>query len=268
LFICLLSEEDFIEQHTWLENELSTTTKTWKVVFFHKPFFTTGSHANDMNAYRNTWWKAFDDYGVDLVIGAHTHYYLRSKPINLNVSSTSAVSEYGSEAGQGRLQVVAGRYGAPAASTGNAWFIEENENVLNYSKFEIDDNELELNTYNMAGAIIDNLTISKPITGIGDLESKNIPGISLDQNFPNPFNSSTTIGYFLPKSSYVILKIFSLSGQEIEILADGFQSGGKHQIKWQPKGLSSGTYYYRLEVSNSSNSKQKFVETKILIYQQ
>lgn len=39
LFICLLSEEDFSAQHTWLVNELSTTTKTWKIVFFHKPFF-------------------------------------------------------------------------------------------------------------------------------------------------------------------------------------------------------------------------------------
>lgn len=161
LFLCLLSESDFSTQHTWLVNELSTSTKTWKVVFFHKPFFATGSHANEMNDYRSTWWKAFDDYGVDVVLNGHVHYYLRTKPVNFNISDTTPVDEYGSEAGQGRLQIIAGSYGAPLYSTGSGWFIEENLSTMNYTKFEINDYTLYMDAYNMSGALIDNVSIIK-----------------------------------------------------------------------------------------------------------
>jgi hypothetical protein len=56
LFICLLTQEDYSTQYTWVLNQLSTTTKKWKVIFFHKPFFTTGGHVDDMTSYRSTWW--------------------------------------------------------------------------------------------------------------------------------------------------------------------------------------------------------------------
>ena len=161
LFICLLSEQEYMTQHTWLVNELSTSLKTWKVVFFHKPFFTTGDHANDMNSYLETWWKAFDDYGVDVVLGGHTHYYLRSKPINLNVSSAFAVAKYGSSVGQGRLQIVSGSYGAPRTDIGNGWYIEENVSAMNYTKFEINDNTLLMRAYDMFGSLIDSVAIVK-----------------------------------------------------------------------------------------------------------
>lgn len=267
-FICLLTEEDFGTQYAWLLNELETTTKTWKIVFFHKPFFTTGSHSNDMNLDRSTWWKALDDYGVDVVLGGHTHYYLRTKPINLNVSTNSAVSEYGSNPGQGRLQIVAGSYGAPRSSTGNGWFIEKNLSTMNYTKFEINDNVLEMNAYNMSGVLIDNVTITKEFTGIEDLEAKTPLRFSLEQNLPNPFNTSTTFTYSLPKADYVTLKIYSVSGREIETAVSEFQVIGEHQINWQPKGLPNGVYFYRLEVGNpSTGSTQRFFKAKKLIFQ-
>ena len=108
-----------------------------------------------MTPYRSTWWKAFDDYGVDVVLGAHTHFYLRSKPINLNISNTSPVDEYGSKPGQGRLQVVSGSLGAPFTDVGTDWFVEKNVSTMNYTKFFIDDNILKMISYNMSGTIID-----------------------------------------------------------------------------------------------------------------
>lgn len=267
LFICLLTQNNFSVQHTWLLNELSTTTKKWKVIFFHKPFFTTGSHVDDMTSYRSTWWKAFDDYGVDVILNGHTHYYLRSKPINLNVSSTSAVAEYGSKPGQGRLQVVAGSLGAPLSSTGSAWFIEKNLSTMNYSKFLINDNILKMITYNTSGTLIDSLTINKQITTeILDLETEQVMGFILNQNYPNPFSVTTTIMYHLPTPNKITLKILDITGKEIETLVQGFQSAGDYQINWQPNGLQSGIYFYRLEAVNASaGSVQRFSETKKLI---
>lgn len=254
LFICLLSQEDFSTQQTWLLNKLSTTTKTWKIVFFHKPFFTTGSHMTEMNSYRNTWWKAFDDYGVDVVLGGHTHYYLRSKPVNLNISTTSPVAEYGSNPGQGRLQIVAGSYGAPLTATGTGWFIEQNKSIMNYAKFEINDSVLTMNAYNMTGTLIDNVTIAKKTaTGIRDLKTKIPDTFILNQNFPNPFNSSTTINYRLPKSNDVTLKIYNISAQEVATLHMGYQTAGDHEVRWTANASPSGLYFCRLQAGEYSD---------------
>jgi hypothetical protein len=89
---------------------------------------------------------------------------------------------------------------------------------------------------------------------VGHLPSKFI----LYQNYPNPFNPSTTIKYYLYKSSNVQLSIYNLSGQKIEILVDEFQTSGEHKIYWQPKGLSSGIYFYKYQAD-------EFTETKKLI---
>ncbi len=119
-----------------------------------------------MIPYRSTWWKAFDDYGVDVVLGAHTHFYLRTKPINLNISNTSPVAEYGSKPGQGRLQVVTGSIGAPLyhGTPGAEWFVEKNLSTMNYTKFFINDDILKMIAYDMSGTIIDSVTINKQIT--------------------------------------------------------------------------------------------------------
>jgi hypothetical protein len=221
-----------------------------------------------MNSYRNTWWKAFDDYGVDVILNGHTHYYLRTKPINLNVSTASAVDEYGSDPGQGRLQVIAGSYGAPVSSTGNAWFIEENKSVIHYTKFEINDNVLDMSAYDMSGTLIDNVSISKELTALLNMDMFRPNDQPFIQNFPNPFKSHTTINYYLKNSDIVSVKIFNLTGQQIISLVDGFQNQGVHQINWYPIGLASGTYICRLELRNPfSGNGHKLIFTKKLIYQ-
>ncbi len=259
LFICLLSEEDFATQHIWLLDQLSSTAKTWKIVFFHKPFFTTGSHVDDMTAYRDTWWQAFDDYGVDVVLGAHVHYYLRSKPINLNVSSTAAVAEYGSEPGEGRLQIISGSYGAPLYDVGTGWFIEENISTMNYAKFEINDNVLTMNAYNMVGSLLDNVTLSKNPAGIHEPEATIISEFRLSQNYPNPFNPTTTIRYSLNQTSAINLSIYDVTGRLIKMLGNTQQSPGAHSVHWngiddQGSPVNTGVYFCRLEVGALSQT--------------
>ena len=84
--------------------------------------------------------------------------------------------------------------------------------------------------------------------------------VELFQNYPNPFNPITTIKYKLNKSGNVLLKIFNLSGQEVDILVNAFQTIGEHEITWQPNSLSSGIYFYKLQAG-------EFSETKKLILQ-
>lgn len=82
----------------------------------------------------------------------------------------------------------------------------------------------------------------------------------LFQNFPNPFNPSTTIKYYLPEAQNVTLKIFNSIGEEVGMLVNSFISAGQHEVTWVAKDLSSGVYLYRLDAGN-------FAETKKLILQ-
>ncbi|NLP12171.1 T9SS type A sorting domain-containing protein [bacterium] len=69
----------------------------------------------------------------------------------------------------------------------------------------------------------------------------------LSTNYPNPFNSTTTIEFFLPVESYARLKILDVKGREVATLLDGMQAVGYQAIRWNASGLSSGIYYYSLE---------------------
>ncbi len=142
LFISLLTEEDLDIQYQWLLDQLRTTEKEWIIVYFHRPFFTRGSHKDEMNEQRSTWWKAFDDYGVDIVMSGHTHSYIRSKPLNLNVSDTSAVEEYGSNPGQGRTSFVLAGLGGKNSRASKDWFAAKAYSGLHYVKFNINGNQL------------------------------------------------------------------------------------------------------------------------------
>ncbi len=74
---------------------------------------------------------------------------------------------------------------------------------------------------------------------------------SLDGNYPNPFNPSTTIRYAIPADGLVSLKIYNTLGQEVATLFDGFQTAGYHSATWNGRNatgntVSSGVYLSRL----------------------
>ena len=87
------------------------------------------------------------------------------------------------------------------------------------------------------------------------------PGnFQLSQNFPNPFNQSTAIVFYLPHTEYVTIKIYSITGQEIETLMNRIVPAGQHELHWTAKNLTSGVYLYKMQAG-------KFSDTKKLIYQ-
>ena len=70
---------------------------------------------------------------------------------------------------------------------------------------------------------------------------------SLDQNFPNPFNPTTSIRYSIPRKCNVLLTVVDISGREIAKLVDREQSSGKYKVKFNGEGLPSGIYFYQLK---------------------
>jgi hypothetical protein len=69
-------------------------------------------------------------------------------------------------------------------------------------------------------------------------------------NYPNPFNSSTTIKYHLPETGDVRLSIFDLSGRLVEELFSGRQSAGDYHYLWSGRNLPSGIYFLSLQAGN------------------
>ncbi len=78
------------------------------------------------------------------------------------------------------------------------------------------------------------------------------------QNFPNPFNPSTTIRYGLPERLNVSLIVFNTIGQQVAVLQNGEQGAGYHEVKFDGNRLTSGVYFYRLQAGT-------FVETERLL---
>ena len=94
-------------------------------------------------------------------------------------------------------------------------------------------------------------------TGIIAAPTSKVPkGYVLYQNFPNPFNPTTTIRYSLPTSAFVSLKLFGVLGNEIATLIDGLQRAGPHSIEFDATDLASGVYFYRLQAGGFNDTKK------------
>jgi hypothetical protein len=95
-------------------------------------------------------------------------------------------------------------------------------------------------------------------TGISD-ESRLPYRAFLHPNYPNPFNSSTTIEYGLPEAGRVRIDIYDLLGRMVETLIDEEMQAGRHQAVWDASRYSSGVYFYRIEAGD-------FADTRRMVY--
>ena len=87
---------------------------------------------------------------------------------------------------------------------------------------------------------------------------------SLSQNFPNPFNPSTTVRFTLPIESRVLLRIFNVQGQMVQRLVDGVFVPGVHEVSWYAD-VSSGVYVFKLEAISLESPQRRFVEAKKML---
>ncbi|MCK4297304.1 MAG: endo-1,4-beta-xylanase [Candidatus Marinimicrobia bacterium] len=85
----------------------------------------------------------------------------------------------------------------------------------------------------------------------------------LSNNYPNPFNPTTTISYQLPVTSHLIIKVYNLLGKEVATLFEGVQLAGDYVASFDGSGLAGGVYLYQMK-ARQINARQanNFVETK------
>jgi hypothetical protein len=89
----------------------------------------------------------------------------------------------------------------------------------------------------------------------------------LEQNFPNPFNPTTTIYYQLPTDSRVSIVVYDLLGREVKRLVDEVKEAGYHEVRFSAtgggaSGIASGVYFYRMTAQPLSSGESNYVSIK------
>jgi hypothetical protein len=79
---------------------------------------------------------------------------------------------------------------------------------------------------------------------------------TLHQNYPDPFNPSTTIAFSLPRSASASLKVYDMLGREVATLVNGYTTSGMHEVQFNAANLASGIYLYRLTSGNFTEVKK------------
>jgi len=79
------------------------------------------------------------------------------------------------------------------------------------------------------------------------LNTVSLNNIILKQNYPNPFRTTTTIEFSIPRDSRVRIEILNLSGQTVNVLLDSYLERGVHSIVFNASDLPNGVYFYKLK---------------------
>jgi len=85
--------------------------------------------------------------------------------------------------------------------------------------------------------------------------------LSLYQNFPNPFNPSTTISYYLPEDSPVTLSVYDVSGRRVVELLGKAEKRGRHSVTWNGRDetgelVASGIYFCKLRAGKATEIRK------------
>lgn len=89
----------------------------------------------------------------------------------------------------------------------------------------------------------------------------NEPKVELYQNYPNPFQTQTTIKYFIEQESNVTLRVLDMLGRELCLVDSGNKEPGEHEVVFDNKNFPEGFYIYTLRIGDKTWVKKMVIET-------
>jgi predicted MPP superfamily phosphohydrolase len=141
-FVALDTEADYSTQMTWLEQDLASTTLPWKIVYMHRPPYSSGTHGSDTTL-RNKLQPVVARYGVQLVLAGHDHDYERMNPQD------------------GVAYVVTGGGGIGTRSVGRSSFTAFAEDVIHFVYVDVGVDELVLHAIDATGREFDSMVVPR-----------------------------------------------------------------------------------------------------------
>lgn len=138
--VALDTEAIDVEQLAWLERDLAATARPWKIVFGHRPLYSSGESGSDARL-AAALEPLFERYGVQLFLAGHEHDYERTRPL------------------RGVTHVVSGGGGRGTRGVSRSWFTEYSEDVLHFLYIEIDGRSLTVHAIDGAGDEFDGARI-------------------------------------------------------------------------------------------------------------
>jgi hypothetical protein len=124
--------------------------------------------------------------------------------------------------------------------------------------YEVDDTTGNLVRTIVSGYNFNCISVFDPnfVTGANMIENS-IPGeYKLFDNYPNPFNPSTTIKFSVPKKDIVRLSVYNALGRQVNELVNGTKEAGTYEITFDASALPSGVYFYKLQTGGYSSVKK------------
>jgi hypothetical protein len=112
--------------------------------------------------------------------------------------------------------------------------------------------------FEVVNAMVDDIDGLAITTNVSECTVKALPTVySLSNNYPNPFNPTTTIEYSIPKAGNVELVIFNIAGQKVRTLVNEKQDASFYKVVWDGRDdsgefVSSGMYLYTINSGNFS----------------
>ena len=211
--------KDGSEQRQWLINDLSSINPDidFVIAAFHEPPFSSGKYEDNVDV-RDELIPLLDKFNVDLIFCGHDHIYERSVKGNLPIVITGG-------AGSELYEITPGK---------NPYSIYS-ESTYHYCRVTVIDDYLKVEMVRADGSIGDNFELDKGTT------NPSLNEYFLAQNFPNPFNSTTTIAYNIPDARDIKLTVYDILGRKIKILVDENQTPGYYEIKFNA-GICQAEY--------------------------
>lgn len=220
----------------WLEQDLQANRKRWTVVYFHQVPHTGGSHNSkspievQMRAVREKWSPIFEQYGVDIILGGHSHVYERTalisgffgtwdsfdstKVVHGGLGTLASGDPYrkyfkGPNAKKGAVYVVSGNGGSSETSPPldhPAMVASDGcDDCVGSVVFDINQDTLTARYIKAPGIIADEFTIIKPDFPL-DVKQVDLFKDATLSAYPNPTTSSITIESKLNEKHYIYLQ--------------------------------------------------------------
>ena len=212
-------------QYNWLVNDLSTSTKNWKIILLHKPGWSArGGHSNNTSV-QTVIQPLCTQYHVSMVMGGHNHYYARGVVENIVHLTIGGGGAAGYIPQPGQPNIVTYTAG------------------LSYMRFDIDQDTLYAYAMDDSGTIIDSFTLMNTTTNVAGNEPiatdvRIIPNPSIGK-FDFYCNQDLTGTDFeiYNLSGHLIKKIHNTSDIEKTTIDISGQSAGIYLLKTNIKGV-------------------------------